>query len=70
MWNQTVYILLLVSSFTQFGGFSYVIALLLLFTNIPHYFNNKGLNSQSYNFSNCHVWMCELDHKEGRALKN
>ena len=35
-----------------------------------HYFANKGLSSQSYGFSNSHVWMWELDHKEGRALKN
>ena len=31
---------------------------------------NKGLYSQNYGFSSCHVWMWELDHKEGRALKN
>ena len=24
----------------------------------------------SYGFSSSHVWMLELDHKEGRALKN
>ena len=34
------------------------------------YFANKGPSSQSYGFSNSHVWMWELDHKEGRALKN
>ena len=27
-------------------------------------------DSQSYDFSNSHVWMWELDHKEGWALKN
>ena len=27
-------------------------------------------SSQSYGFSTSHVWMCELDHKESRALKN
>ena len=26
--------------------------------------------SQSYGFSGSHVWMCELDHKEGWSLKN
>ena len=26
--------------------------------------------SQSYGFSNSHVWMWELDHKEGWMLKN
>ena len=35
-----------------------------------HYFANKGLSSQSHGFSSSHVWMWELDHKEGWALKN
>ena len=35
-----------------------------------HHFADKGLYSQSYSFSNSHVWMWELDHKEGWALKN
>ena len=35
-----------------------------------HYFANKGPYSQSYGFSSSHVWMWELDHKEGWALKN
>ena len=35
-----------------------------------HYFADKGPSSQSYVFSNSHVWMWELDHKESRALKN
>ena len=35
-----------------------------------HYFANKGLSSQSYGFSNSHVWMWELDYKESWALKN
>ena len=30
----------------------------------------KGPYSQSYGFSSSQVWMWELDHKEGRALKN
>ena len=30
-----------------------------------HYFANKGLSSQSSGFPNSHVWMRELDHKEG-----
>ena len=29
-----------------------------------HYFPNKGLPSQGYSFSRCHVWMCELVYKE------
>ena len=35
-----------------------------------HYIAHKGLCSQSYGFSSSHVWMWELDHKEGWALKN
>ena len=30
----------------------------------------KGPFSQSYGFSNSHVWMWELDYKESSALKN
>ena len=29
-----------------------------------HYFANKGLSSQSYDFSSSHVWMCEVGYKE------
>ena len=35
-----------------------------------HHFANKDLYCQSYGFSSGHVWMCKLDHKEGRAPKN
>ena len=35
-----------------------------------HYFANKGLYSQSYGFSSSHVYLWELDHKEGWAPKN
>ena len=31
---------------------------------------NKGLTSQGYGFSSSHIWMWELDHKEGWAQKN
>ena len=30
-----------------------------------HFFANKGLSSQSHGFSSSHVWVWELDHKEG-----
>ena len=30
-----------------------------------HNFADKGLSSQSHGFSSSHVWMWELDHKEG-----
>ena len=35
-----------------------------------HHFADKGPSSQSYGLSSSHVWMWELDHKEGWALKN
>ena len=31
---------------------------------------NKDLYSQSYGFSSSYVWIWELDHEEGRVLKN
>ena len=35
-----------------------------------HCFANKVPSSRSYGFSSSHVWMWELDHREGSALKN
>ena len=35
-----------------------------------HYLADKGLSSQSYDFSSSHVWMWELDHEESWGLKN
>jgi len=35
-----------------------------------YYFANKGSSSQSYGFSSSHVWVWELDHKEGWVPKN
>ena len=35
-----------------------------------HHFADKGLYSQSYDFSSSHVWMWDVDQKEGLALKN
>ena len=35
-----------------------------------HYFANKVLSSQSYMFSNSHVWMWELDYKESESPKS
>ena len=37
--------------------------------NKRHHFADKDPPSQSYGFSNSHVWMWELDHKEGWAPK-
>jgi len=35
-----------------------------------HHFADKGLYSQSYGYSNSHVWMWEMDNKEGWVAKN
>ena len=35
-----------------------------------HHFTDKGPNSQSYGFSSSHIWMWELDLKEGWVLNN
>ena len=35
-----------------------------------HHFTNKSPYNQSYDFSSSHVWIWELDHKEGWMLKN
>ena len=35
-----------------------------------HYFADKSPSSQSYGFSNSHVWMWELNYKESWAPKN
>ena len=39
------------------------------FKNQRHYFANKALSSQGYDFSSSHVWMWELDYKESWAPK-
>ena len=39
-------------------------------TEQRHYFDDKGLYGQSFGFSTCHVWMWDLDYKEGWAPKN
>ena len=38
--------------------------------NQRHYFSDKGAYSQTYDFCSSHVWMWELDRKEGWAWKN
>ena len=35
-----------------------------------HHFADKGPSCQSYGYSSTHIWMWELDHKEGWAPKN
>ena len=40
-------------------------------TNLDSILRNRVLtSSQSYGFSSSHVWMWDLDHREGWALKN
>ena len=56
-------------------GFISVLSLLfhksgVCFVPVPHCFADKGLSSQSYGFSHCHVWMWVLDHKESWSPKN
>ena len=41
-----------------------------IFKKQRHYFANKVSSSQSYGFSNSHVWMSELDYKESWMPKN
>ena len=65
------------SKITANGDFNYEIKRCLLLgrkamTNLDsvikkqrHHFADKGPYSQSYSFSSNHVWMRELDHKEG-----
>ena len=36
----------------------------------PRHFADKGLYSQNYGFSTCHVQLWQLDHKESWVLKN
>ena len=59
----SLYLLLLYSL-----AFFLLLTVQLLIT--PILFANKGLYGQSYGFSSSHVWMWELDHKEGWAPKN
>ena len=68
------------SKITADGDFSHEIKRYLLLgrkvmTNLDsilesHYFANKGPSSQVYGFSSGHVWMWELDYKEGWEPKN
>ena len=47
---------------------------LLIVNHFPwglrHHFVDQGQYNQSYGFSNNHIWMWELDHKEEWMLKN
>ena len=69
------------SKITTDGDYSHEIKRCLLFgrkamTNLDSVLksiditSDKGPSSQSYGFPSSHVWMWELDHKEGWALKN
>ena len=41
-----------------------------IFKKQRHYFANKGPSSQSYGFCSSHIWLWELDHKQGWVLKH
>ena len=41
-----------------------------MFKKQRHHFADKGPYNQSYGFSSSHVWMWELDQKEGWTPKN
>ena len=73
--------ILLVSQITADGDCSHEIKRHLVLgrkvmTNIDSifkaetFFVNKGPSSQGYDFSNSHVWLWELDHKESWAPRN
>ena len=47
-----------------------MISLESILKKLRYPFANKGLHSQSYTFSSSHVWMWELDSKEGWVPKN
>ena len=79
-WKQWETLFFLVSKITADGDCNYEIKRLLLLkgkamTNLDSTlksrdFTDKVPSSQSYSFSSSHVWIWELDHKEGWALKN
>ena len=71
----------LVSKITADGGCNHEIKRHLLLgrkamTNLDSILKSKGIilltvvHSQSYGFSRSHIWMWELDQKEGRGLKD
>ena len=42
----------------------------IIFKKQRHYFTNKGLSGQGYDFSSSHIWMWQLGYKESWAQKN
>ena len=50
--------------------FTHIQFLLYYYLLNAHLRSDKGPYNQSYGFSRNHVWMWELDHKEGWASKN
>ena len=79
--EAVTYFVFLGSKITADGHYSHEIKRHLLFgrkamTNLDsifksrHHFANKCSYSQKYGFSSSHVWMWELDQKEGWVLKN
>ena len=79
--ETVTYFIFLGSKITADGYCSHKIERCLLYgriamTNLDsikkqrHYFADKGPSSQSYGFSSSHIWMWELNHKEGWVPKN
>ena len=75
-WFTSFHILIIVNNATMNTGvhisfqvnvftFSRYIFRSELLDHMVAHFVDKGLSSQSYGFSSSHVWMSELDHKEG-----
>ena len=82
-WKQLADFIFLGSKITADGDCSHEIKRCLLpgrkvMTNLDSILKGRDitlptkvhLSSQSYGFSSSHVWMCELDYKEGWAPKN
>ena len=62
---SSIHCMIILLSFLNF----ILLWIIFIFNNLSH-FANKGPYSKSYGFSSSHIWMWELDHKEGWALKN
>ena len=56
--------------FCSLYAFSEWLNILSILKKQRHHITDKVLNSQSYGFSRSHIWMWELDHKEGWVPKN
>ena len=62
---SSIHCMIILLSFLNF----ILLWIIFIFNSLSH-FANKGPYSKSYGFSSSHIWMWELDHKEGWAPKN